>query len=131
VPARGTIAPDGRAIGVALADDGGGECVEAEGGLQCRLLLVLVVVEKTSGKPMYVPVSFTTELASKSSALTEASRDGARLDPNSRFVQLAGVGEVPPEFGRMGGEPFYVVLSGTLDALPAAMSVASDPPPEE
>lgn len=122
IPGYATTAPDGSTVGIALNPDSGGECVETGGALSCRLLMVVVVVGRKSPKPMYVPVSLTTEMAGKSSAVTTAAREGARLDAASGFLQLAGVGEAPAEWGPLSGEPFYVVLSGVLSGLPAAMA---------
>jgi hypothetical protein len=121
LPAQGYVTPGGTAIGLALEGDAGGECTLRDGGFACRLMAIVVVVERDVGIPRRYPISFTTGLAGTSKALLEVAREGAALDPASGALQLVGLSEIPLKSGPEGGDPFYVVLSGRIEGLPTLM----------
>jgi hypothetical protein len=83
-------------------------------GFACTLSApaVAYVDGATHGIPM--TFAFTTEVATSQASGVTASRQGARLDPTSGYVQLVAAGVHAADAETAPGKPFYVVLSGRV-----------------
>ncbi len=124
-PAKAVSAPNGLLIGVKLKGDAGGECLLDHGTFRCRLAAVFVAVDPAEGKPVYIPLEFTSDSAGRAAAGVEAARAGAPFDPSTGYLQLAAVAERPAGSPLGVGDPFYVVLSGVVAPVPAEMVLES------
>jgi hypothetical protein len=109
-------------LSVSVSDDGAGVFVREDGVLHGSLTVKLRVTGAIGGRPVDMPIAFslTTRHAETAVSGDIAALDGVPLDPASGHVQLVAVG-VSPAGSPTAGEPYYVVLSGRIEDLPAAM----------
>lgn len=108
---------------VELVDDGVGELVLEGSVVRGSLTLKLQVTGSIDGRAVNLPVviSLTTGHAEKLAGTELAAIDGVPLDPSSGQIQLVAVGINPAGLGPISGRPYYVVLSGRVENLPADM----------
>jgi hypothetical protein len=117
------VAAAGLSLNVRLEHDANGECVLDGPTFTCRLFTVFVVRETGREEFVRVPLQFTSEPTGKSIGHVEAALQGAPLNPDTGYLQLVAVGELPIESPISPGQPFYVVLSGQLEFVPNEMAL--------
>jgi hypothetical protein len=117
------VYPSGRAVQWALPSAATGTLRRSPAGIQAELDVDAVAYVE-GGSPNGIPFSFhfTTERAEAQAGAFSASRTGARIDPKSGYVQLVAAGIHPSDAATAPGKPFYVVLSGAIQGLDAAIA---------
>jgi hypothetical protein len=111
------VYPSGRRVAWRLSAPAVGTLVRSEGAYRCTLNVPAVAFVDGGDRGFPMTFQFTTEDASADAAGVTASREGARLDPRSGYLQLVAAGINPMHAASAPGKPFYVVLSGRLTGL--------------
>ncbi len=100
-----------------LASDAVGELALANDIVTAQLNLTVRIRKRGVEGAAFLPLSFTSEQAATSNP--ELQREGVPYDPSSGYFQLVAVAVSPTLAGH---PPFYVVLSGRLLQVPAALT---------
>lgn len=119
--------PSGRSVTWKLSGDARGTLTVSgeEASLVLSAPLVAHVDGALDGIPF--PMTFRTGMATASAAGVTASREGAKLDLRSGYVQLVAAGVNPRDAATAPGKPFYAVLSGQVRGLPTDLKAQGPP----
>jgi hypothetical protein len=111
--------PSGRSVKWRLSHDATGSLRRVRGeGLSVAITLPLVAHVDGAREGVAFPLTFTTEQVSHTAMGTVASREGAKLDPTSGYLQLVAAGASPAGAKTAPGEPFVAVVSARIEGLP-------------
>ncbi len=106
--------PSGLRVDWRLTSDATGTISGVGGALRCQLSAPAMAY--VDGAKTGIPWSFefTTETSGASAQGLTATRQGARLDPTSGYLQLVATGVHAMNAATAPGMPYYAVLSGRI-----------------
>jgi hypothetical protein len=113
--------PSGKSVVWRLGEVAQGMLTVSGGQASVSLNAPLVAHVEGSEGGIPFPLSFTTGVASKQAQGVTATREGARLDLATGYVQLVAAGVSPEGALTAPGMPFIAVLSGSVVGLPAEL----------
>jgi hypothetical protein len=113
--------PSGKSVTWRLHEPATGMLTVSGGEASWSLSAPLVAYVEGSEAGIPFPLSFTTAVASRTAQGIVASREGARLDLATGYVQLVAAGVSPEGALTAPGMPFIAVLSGSVVGLPAEL----------
>lgn len=113
--------PDGQTVLWKLKTDARGSLERGENGISLNIqALAMALSERSDSNPLFI-LRFTTGRTQKRARGYTARADGILLQREDGYVRLVASGVNPKGARNAPGEPFYVVLSGTVRGLPAAL----------
>ncbi len=106
--------PSGRRVEWKLTSDATGTISRSGSSLVCQLTAPAAAYVDGSAAGIPWDFEFTTESSASSAKGITATRQGARMDPTSGYLQLVATGVHAKRAATAPGKPYYVVLSGRI-----------------